>query len=720
MATRRRLPIVPVVMALLLGGPAHAIDVQFFKPAPGVTNYFVVEGHRTAEAGQLVPSLWLNVARSPLVLRTEDDALDARYVEYLTTLDLLVAFGLTDYLELAAHLPVHYVAGNDTGGDEFDDFALGDIRLVPRWRIIEARPEENQHVGFSLLVPISMPTGNRDALVGDAGVKFEPKVVLEGLFESFRFSINAGVLLRVEEEVYPDPPIEDQIPLAVGHEFVYGVGFGVFPGVDWVELLAEVHGASPIGDIDELDSELQAFQDDIANAPVQSQLGARFFTDSGVVLSAGVGTGFNADYGAPQWRVLAGVSYAPTCPDVDQDGICDEDDNCRTTPNPEQEDEDGDGIGDACDNCPKTPNPDQADEDGDGVGDACDNCPRTHNPEQIDRDEDGVGDACDNCPELANPDQADQDQDGVGDACDNCVAIANPDQANSDTDLFGDACDNCPQVDNPQQEDKDADGVGDVCDNCPETPNPRQEDQDQDGVGDLCDNCPETPNPDQANFDEEEERRTVEEILVSVREREGEAAAEARRGYLEAQLIQGDMCDCTLSMGKVEFDFDKASIRPQGQRVLDRVTEILQRYPEIARLEVQGHTDTMGSQKYNLGLSKRRAIAASNYLDRKTTRAVRKGEMQPVQFIGCGYGEVVQIEDPPTPDQTRSQANRRVEFVIRELDKNRGQGRIRACEPPVKRFECPAGTDVEDERQRIYQKGYQEFIDEQRKLEDAP
>jgi hypothetical protein len=64
-------------------------------------------------------------------------------------------------------------------------------------------------------------------------------------------------------------------------------------------------------------------------------------------------------------------SIGGACVDTDQDGVCDDDDNCVTTPNPNQEDRDNDGVGDACDNCPAVPNPGQEDSNGNGVGDAC-------------------------------------------------------------------------------------------------------------------------------------------------------------------------------------------------------------------------------------------------------------------------------------------------------------------------------------------------------------
>ncbi len=70
--------------------------------------------------------------------------------------------------------------------------------------------------------------------------------------------------------------------------------------------------------------------------------------------------------------------------DFDADGDADDQDNCRTTANPDQADGDGDGVGDACDNCPTTPNPLQLDEDHDGVADECaDRCLGTVIPESV-------------------------------------------------------------------------------------------------------------------------------------------------------------------------------------------------------------------------------------------------------------------------------------------------------------------------------------------------
>ena len=89
--------------------------------------------------------------------------------------------------------------------------------------------------------------------------------------------------------------------------------------------------------------------------------------------------------------------------DSDNDGHCDDVDNCASSSNPNQEDSDNDGKGNACDKCPD----DSAnDADNDGKCEGVDNCPNTYNPSQEDHDSDGIGSLCDpvpiNCAQIGS------------------------------------------------------------------------------------------------------------------------------------------------------------------------------------------------------------------------------------------------------------------------------------------------------------------------------
>jgi OmpA-OmpF porin, OOP family len=103
----------------------------------------------------------------------------------------------------------------------------------------------------------------------------------------------------------------------------------------------------------------------------------------------------------------------------------------------------------------------------------------------------------------------------------------------------------------------------------------------------------------------------------------------------------------------VNFDFNKTSLRPESVPVLDHTVEILLKNPEV-KVEIQGHTDNIGSDKHNQKLSLQRAEAVRNFL-------ITKG-VAPNRLTAVGFGENRPITDNNS-EQGRA-LNRRIELKI--------------------------------------------------------
>jgi len=109
----------------------------------------------------------------------------------------------------------------------------------------------------------------------------------------------------------------------------------------------------------------------------------------------------------------------------------------------------------------------------------------------------------------------------------------------------------------------------------------------------------------------------------------------------------------TIVLRGINFDFDKAVIKPEFEGVLDAGADVLKENPGV-RVQVAGYTDSVGTDAYNQGLSERRANAVRDYLASHGVDASR--------LTSVGFGEANPVADNGTADG-RSQ-NRRVELNI--------------------------------------------------------
>ncbi|MFS8855145.1 OmpA family protein [Synechococcus sp. H55.7] len=112
----------------------------------------------------------------------------------------------------------------------------------------------------------------------------------------------------------------------------------------------------------------------------------------------------------------------------------------------------------------------------------------------------------------------------------------------------------------------------------------------------------------------------------------------------------------TISLpGDLLFDFDKAEIRPEATSLLAQVAKSLEAMPG-ARVQVNGHTDNIGSLNYNLALSLRRANAVKDYLMKLLP------EGHPISWTTSGFGPTLPVADNDT--EAGRQRNRRVDLII--------------------------------------------------------
>ncbi len=235
-----------------------------------------------------------------------------------------------------------------------------------------------------------------------------------------------------------------------------------------------------------------------------------------------------------------------------------------------------------------------------------------------DSDGDGVPDAQDACPmESGNdgngcPLPVDADNDGVMDNVDKCPGVT------------GVAPDGCPPAD------PDHDGVVGDADACPDEagdmpngcPNP---DPDGDGIAGAADQCPKEP--------------------------------ETKNGYQDADGCPDELPTAVAKFnGKLEgvkFATGSSKLTRDSYGTLDSIAKTLNEYPEL-RLEISGHTDSIGNAEKNLVLSQGRADSVKKYLASKGVAEDR--------LTAIGYGSDHPVADNATKEGQA--ANRRIEFKI--------------------------------------------------------
>lgn len=236
-------------------------------------------------------------------------------------------------------------------------------------------------------------------------------------------------------------------------------------------------------------------------------------------------------------------------------------------------------------------------------------------PVPTDRDGDGIADAVDACPDEAEDLDGYEDSDGCPDGGAPGALVFDSDEDSEDESSDEEDCpeiptgsnamlgpDGCPVLDS------DLDGIPDSQDKCPlekETINGFEDD----------DGCPDEGGDDLTEY--------IAHVRIDVK-------------------------------ATITFETGKSTIKNESHAILNQVALQILQHPEVRKVRIEGHTDSVGNEDDNLYLSQDRADSVRRYL---VSRGVAKDRV-----VATGFGETRPIANNDTVDGRAR--NRRVEFVI--------------------------------------------------------
>ncbi|MCX5868050.1 MAG: OmpA family protein, partial [Proteobacteria bacterium] len=263
------------------------VNAQLFVPVGDSGNFLVTYDSRTLKQLGIAGGLFFNYARNPVVVSV-DESTKWDLLRKLRTLDLALAFGLTDWLQISAAFPYNFYANtNDLGHTDFISSSYpGDFRAEVKFRLMDRK---KKGIGLALLPFITAPSGEESRFVGEKNLTFGGLAIADFDLKVFRLGMNLGFKQR-----NPAPTPDQEL----GNEVLYHLAAN-FPVVKRVELIGDLYG-STVAD---------ALFEKRAGNPLELDVALRILLDYGVALTAGGGHGFTQGIGSPEYRMFAGVTY---------------------------------------------------------------------------------------------------------------------------------------------------------------------------------------------------------------------------------------------------------------------------------------------------------------------------------------------------------------------------------------------------------------------------
>jgi outer membrane protein OmpA-like peptidoglycan-associated protein len=570
--------------------------LERFEPTPAGEHSFWVDHPWYSKTRDFAAGLTFDYGHDPLVFGDRNGSTfskDQAVIRHQLVGHVDLAASFLDRVTVSASLPVVFLErGTDVGGVAPNDaVTAGDPRPGLMLRIF-GQPYQDP-ISLNVGADLWIPVGTKQDHAGDPNARVRPKVVLAGIQNWLLWAFSASFLFRSTESI---GMAASDIGSTVGNELQLG---GALAYAD----LKRGFSLGPEAVIGTVAS--HGFKQDFTSAEIM--VGAHYQIINPVQVAVAGGFGLAREPGTPDARVIGRMVYAPLAIEEEP----------PPPPPPPPSDRDQDAIPDEVDACPDQKGPVNADarkngcpdRDGDGVIDKDDQCPdepmgEHPDPTKVgcpakDRDGDRVYDHEDQCPDVAAGPHPDKNRPG------------------------------CPDTD------RDGDGVFDSEDRCPDEPSGLHPDparpgcplpdRDHDGVPDDVDACPDQP---------------------------GAPSTDPKKNGCPGLVeIKGQKL---VILQPVYFATNKDVILAKSFPVLNAVAEALKAEPEIRRIAVEGHTDSVGRPEYNLDLSQRRADSVMRWLSEHGIESER--------LEAHGYGMTRPVESNQT--SAGRAANRRVEFTI--------------------------------------------------------
>jgi len=206
----------------------------------------------------------------------------------------------------------------------------------------------------------------------------------------------------------------------------------------------------------------------------------------------------------------------------------------------------------------------------------------------------------------------------------------------------------------PSVGDRDGDGVKDDVDQCPDTPEDRDGFHDEDG-------CPDPDNDDDSILDKDDRCPNEAETWNQYLDDDGCPDTVPAPPGPKKPVLEIDEIGHGFLLEPIQFEYDSAKIAKQSLPIVDEVARIFADHKEFVLIEVAGHADERGNDKYNLELTQKRVESVVAALIARGVAASR--------LRAQGYGEYCPIDTSHT--ETAWAKNRRVDFMVLKTDKGK-------------------------------------------------